>query len=610
MKFDTIRIAALFAASLSLSLAGCGGGSAFSPTYPDNDSVAMAPVIQAIAQRRASAPAVATLAEDGTLAVYDLPMQQAKWTSATNNAVSAPILAGEFVVLHESSGVVVRSLQSGTVLATVPDNAMHLAGAAGEGTGLVLCLSTGGGVGAQSEVVFLENGSVSWTQNLEQSLGAPSIAGGQIFIPWATQNVSVLNTSGDEVARLRLLEEPVGHALSLEGGVYLAQRGVFRVTPGTSSGSREGGAFFAPAIEDLPGSPPLMTDTTRPAPTPQSAVHRVRVEWAPGGNGEEMRFAHDLIYAIYYRAVFALEASTLEPRWVYTSERDIVGAQSNGSSLVLIDAGGAAISLAADSGTVQSEGNASGAITVASVRAEGYRASGTGTTTPVLEQLTSIAQSPDSRLLPAQMLAIRMLAEHDSGDATRLLIETCDASRAPAELKRAACEALEGRTTGGSHIVQALSRRARFLEDTQAPPVGALARAAASMNETAAVESLLSHFVDPATPEEDLVAVMNALVTLEADTTAAFTHFFRTYHAGELSEAMLNAVTRSAQSLAATEEGRALVDASLEDPFTRPQTRGRIREMLEALDAEAAAATAEEADSTEGPSETDAETEE
>ena len=103
-----------------------------------------------------------------------------------------------------------------------------------------------------------------------------------------------------------------------------------------------------------------------------------------------------------------------------------------------------------------------------------------------------------------RVLGVQLLARLPGADTTGHIIDVCDDDRLPAAVREAACVALSERESGQSSVLAALNRRASFLESAGAPPVGALARAAARMNLREAVPFLVGHLSNPETPEADL----------------------------------------------------------------------------------------------------------
>lgn len=598
-----MRAFLLLSALSALSACGASGGPAFAPTFPDNVDAS----VQAVLARLRSAPApsaepaVAAGVSGDELVVVDLGEERLLWKRPIASPVSAPQIAGDLVILHEQRGVVARDLRSGEERFTVPDEALYLAGADGEGDLAILSLTTGGGVGARSKIVLARAGRVQWTKTIDYAAGAPALAAGMVFIPWATQNLSVLDAaSGEELARVRITDTPVGRAFRHGRDLYFGQRGIFRLTPSITSGRRDAAAYFEPQLRPFPGDPQFMVDPYRPAPAPSSALHRVRYAWHAAGEGEEVRLADDNLYAVFYRIVFALDPSGDGVRWVYVHDEDIVGALGQEGGLLLADADGNFTRLAAEDGSPRWGHETDEAPLAVELRAEAFAPSDQppGEALRLHDQLLAAAQASDARLVPARALAVRLLAALPQGEATRNLIALCDDRRAPPAVRTEACAALAERTTGVEYVLQALQRHARFLEETTAPPVGALAKAAVRMQARQAVPLLLAHVADPATEAADLAPLIEALGAL-GDRAAAepLADFLRLYHAEATDDALVAAVGAAAEALVALQGPAAedVIRPAAEDPLAPEPARARLQQVLTAL-AERASAEQEAAD--------------
>lgn len=548
-RFSTLLL------SLSL-LAGCGGGAvsgAFGPTFPDNRRADIDAVLQRLAAHRppAASPVAVGLTTDAIYA-YDLAAGRELWRQSVTSPVSAPHIAGNLVFLHESAGIIARDMSSGATRFRVDDDAMHLVGAGGSGELAAAVLSTGGGVGARSRVLLARGGSLDWNTVFEHAIGAPTVAGGLVFLPWATQNVTVLDAAtGNELARIRVTDATVGRAEIVDSELYVGLRGRFRLTSSIQTGSRESAAYYEFDGSELPGRPMLLTDPYRPPPSAASAVHSVRMVWRPTGNGDEIAPSDGLIYLVFYKLTFALDGEG-QVRWVYQHGADIVGASAQSGGLLVADADGGFAFVGAADGLAHWTSANEASPTV--VRIRGVHApsgAAQGEVLPLREQLLSAAQNTDARLVPARTLAVQMLASLEDDEATSHLIDLCDDRRLPGTLKVAACTSLAQRTTGADQLLAALQRHATFLEGTSAPPVGPLAQAAATMEERRAVPLLLSHLRDPETSPAALAAIATALGTLgDRSAAAPLLDFLRLYHADASGEAMVAALGSAAEAYA------------------------------------------------------------
>lgn len=566
--------------ALTLLVAGCGAAAGLSPTFPDNRGEDLSAALARVdAGAHVDEPIAVGLTED-RLYAYDLTARRMRWEQPVGEARTAPLLAGELVVLHEGSRVVGRRLRDGAVAFAVSDEQFQLIGAAGEGPLGVAVLSTGGSVGARSRVLVWSGGSVRAELAIDAAAGGPAVRGGLVFLPWGNQNLSVLDgSSSREVARLRFLDGVVGHARASAAGVFFGQTGFGRVSP---SADRSGTGWYQPQTAALPGQPPLWRDAYAPPAGPRSATHRIRLEWAPAaGTQGPSRTTDDTLYLTFYRLVFALAQEGLAPRWVHEHPADVVGAAARTGGVLLADAEGG-LTFVDTEGRPRWSAETNVRPTVVALRLDGFEPAGDpGPRLPSLsDQLLAAVQSTDARLLPARAYAVGLLAGQDDAGVTERLIVLCDDAQVPADLRRSACQSLEGRALGSDAVLAALQRRANYLSGTRPPPVGALAAVAARQGERRAVPLLLGHLRDPATAPGDLAGIASALGRLgDASAVQPLTDFVWLYHAESDDEALAAALGAAARAMVelAGPRGREEVQRVLDAPFTTPRARAQLQ---------------------------------
>lgn len=602
-----VSFIAACACVLSISaLPACGGGSAFSPVYPDNQEGSVQVVLDRLAsQQAAEADPVAAgiTTSPHRLFVVDLRSGEKRWDIETGAPSSAPVIAGDYVLLHQARGVVGYSIRDGRELFAVEDDAMYLTGGGGDGSDAAFSLSTGGGVGARSKLIILRGGSVSIERDMEQTLGAPTVTAGMVFVPWATQNLSVLDAgSGDEIARVRITDRPIGRAYHQDGNVYFGQRGVFRLTPATVAGTADGSAFVEAAERTYPGEPSFMQDPYAPAAGAASAVHKIRLDWLAAGNGDTVGFADERLYLSFYRFVFGLAPEDADGvHFVYEHSEDIVGAHAVRGGLIIADQGGG-FTFINPRGQQAWTAHVDRAPTSVAIRPGSFVPAATPSTEPgtIAEQLSAAAQSTDSRLVPARRFALGLMSGVEGEEVTAQLLAVCDNRRTPPAVKSDACTRLSTRTSGQGAVLQALGRHASFLDDQVAPPVVELATAASAMQARSAGPLIWNHIEDPQTPEEALPALFEALNALGAESSLPnIKTWLRTYHADARTDSLLQSLS-IATSIVLTAEGEEAEDFLVtlaENPLAPGPARGQMNQVLEtwraALEAEAAAAEAE-----------------
>lgn len=579
MRAPSLLLLSLAAAALA---GGCGPARSMRPfghAVPDDDADAVTVVTSRLARAGEAAPASRPVvlgvgASPASLWAYDLEARRVLWNEPTE-LDTQPYLCGNYVVAQEGPDAVVRRLADGHVTARIPDRELSLVGAAGEGDlGALVLSTTAGGAGASSILLILDHGSPSARHDVDHALGRPAMHAGLLFVPWAHQNVSVIElASGEEIARVRSTEHVIGTAIASGADVYVGSTELVRFGPELVTGGARW--YVPPAVERAARVAMLFDAYTRP-PAARSAAHQVRMAFTPVRDGEGTGLLEDTLIQIFYRAAFGLEARGPGARWVTVNEHDIVGVAHDPTGVVLVDeAGRIVVLLPADGrvGLVLETG-------IPSSYAEVWLGdwapalSAAGPSTPVHDELVALAQDGDARLVPARAFAMRLLARSPEADVTDHLLSLCDNAGLPAELHTAACDALASRTSGAERVIAALGRRASFLDAVSAPPVGALARAAVAMRDARAVPLLVRHLSDPATAAADLPAVFEALASFhDPSAVAPVAAFLRLYHAEPAESDLAPALVAAAFAYAELAGGDAVapLQALAGDATTAPE---------------------------------------
>ncbi|MGE0787092.1 MAG: PQQ-binding-like beta-propeller repeat protein [Sandaracinaceae bacterium] len=581
---------AVAALAMWLVVPGCSGAntSAFSAMYPDNQPSAMESVATRIAGHRPSGSPIAVGLSAGELYAYDLDARRELWRQPVSEPRSAPAVCGGVVVLHEGGRIVGRRARDGGRAFDMGDEQLGLVGGGGDGDVGAFVLSTTGGVGAISKVYITRGDAIATHYELDSPVGVPTVAGDVVLVPWGNQNVSAIDAAtGEEIARARSLAGTVSHAEVHGGRIYFGQRGVGRVTPQIGGGAPAEVGWVEPPTADLPGAPPLWRSAYDPPAGPDSATFRIRLAWAPTGDSGAVRFEDDVVYMTFYSMVFGLAPEDLRVRWAHQLDHDVVGARAVPGGVVIADDAGGFHALAASNGAEGWSAEDSGrAPSVVVFDRASFAPSLDGAEAPGLaEQLLSVAQSTDARLVPARAFAVRALASLEDPSVTEHLLALCDDRSLPSDLHTASCASLGARSLGSDAVLRGLRRHAAFLDDTTAPPVGALASAAARMNERGAVPLLVAHLSDPATASSDIAPIADALAAL-ADRSASrsLEDFLWLYHADVEDDAFergLIAVARAIVTLSGP-PGREVVREVIDAPFTPMSLRGSLNDLLEA----------------------------
>ncbi|MGD8860523.1 MAG: PQQ-binding-like beta-propeller repeat protein [Myxococcales bacterium] len=590
------------------SIAGCAGTPpAFSTKYPDNvetDIEVLLQRIDAAPRREPGTVAVGITSAPTRLYGFDIANRQKLWEQPVP-ATTEPMLAGDAVVVGTEGAVLGFDLRTGARRFSVSTGGKALRGADGE-TGLVaIALGEGMGTYARSEIVLVRGATVAWRRDIPGLVGVPAVIGGMVLVPWANQYLTALDDrTGNEIARVRTRDGVIAHALADRGNVYIgSHHGITRITSSIGSGTLRGAGFFSLPDQDLPGRPLLLRDiyTQEAAYTAESARHRIQLAWQPTTlGGARIGLQDDTLFLVYYRFVYGLSPEDLSIRWVHVHDQDIVGATARPGGLLVGDAAGNVSVLSAHSGDVvwQAATNMpSAAIKLPRGGADVAPGQPPGDT-ELLAQLMRAAQDTDARLVPGRVLAVDAINRMPDAEATANLIVLCDDDQLAPPVNQRACSALKNRSKGKEHLLAALQRHAGYLEGTTAPPVGALARAAATQNEVRAVPLLITHLQDPATRSRALPGLVEGLGGLGDERAFdPLRHFFALYHADPVDEHVVRALEIAPEVLVELggEEARPVLEQVRDDGLGIYPVRDKARLALVTLDERAKAAAAAEA---------------
>jgi outer membrane protein assembly factor BamB len=592
------------ALALMLCSAACAGTpSAFSARYPDNVEGELALLIQRIdaAPKRNTAPIAVGVSTTHKVYAYDLSTRRLLWESPAQPRFS-PQLAGSAVVLQEGDRIIGLDLQTGAQRFQFAAAGMHLVGADGEANGCVVTLVSGQGTFAKSRVVLFNGGVRSWSRDLNFPVGVPALVGSSVLVPWSNQYLSALEAeSGAEFARLRVREGVISHALVGGGRVYAgSQTGIGVLTHDITTANLQTGPHYVAPKQELPGRPLFLRDAyaTQPLPQPESAENRIRMTWQPEVvDGKTVQLAGGNLYLVFYRFVFALDPNDLGLHWVYTHNVDLVGARAERDGLVIGDVKGELRYLAAQSGaTIWSERNAPPSLALELPPDQSSAPGRAESAVPAIDvrkQLAAAAQDADSRLVPVRLLAVDLLAKLPDPAATLDLLGLCEDERTTVGVRKAACNALRQRTTGNEYVLAALKRHAAYLEGTAAPPVGALAKAAATQHETRATPLLIAQLRDPNTPTPGLAEVVRSLGELRDPSAAQpLGEFLLLYHADPVDEHLTRAIELVPDALVRLQgqAARDTLEKVAADALSAGSVQQNARKALAQLDEQAHAA--------------------
>jgi hypothetical protein len=580
--------------TIALALSACGA-QAFDAQFAERQEPHMSGVLEelAAAPPRATDPVVAAVTADPPgLLLWDLRESRERWRVATE-VRATPIVAGDHVVCTEAEGIVVRSIADGGRVLAIRERDVRLIGADGEAGTLVITLARGEGEVPLGSVVGVRGAEIAWSHELPLSVGVPAVVGTLVLVPWAQQRLSVLDaTTGVERVRVRLEHAVVGYAFHHGTQTYVGQHGLFALTPGLLDDERRQRAGgIEPRGRPLPGQPPSLPDAYLPRMEIDSARNRVRLAWTLG-DGEPATLADDALYYVFYRLVYGLVGGEDEVRWVIDRGHDVVGVDVTPGALVVVGDDGSVATLAAANGAVISEVSLGAPVVAADVRADGLAAGAPPATAPVplRVQLETAAAIRDSRIGAGRALAVRFLSRDPAAEVTAQLIALCSDRSDTSQARTAACDALATRQNGDQHVLTALREGGSYLEQRPAPPIGALARAAATMHLRNALPYLITHLEDPSTPSDELPGLFDGLAQLgDPRAVAPVEAYVRLYHADATDAPAIEALAAASRALVVLAPARAEpLRALADDPMAPAPARERLAVALVPVAAEAA----------------------
>jgi hypothetical protein len=326
---------------------------------------------------------------------------------------------------------------------------------------------------------------------------------------------------------------------------------------------------------------------------PGHATHKIKLEWLPGA-GDKPAVEGDSLVLRFYRMAFGLAAESDAVTWARVFEHDLVGSSAQVGGTFLIDDHGSLRFLDTE-GALGMRVELGKALQVATIRAGSFTPKAQAAeraseplTGSLHDQLLAAAQLEDDRLFPARAFAIQHLARTTEPSVTRELIALCSRRGANGQAAQlSACQELGKREGNAADILQGLRQKASFLEDTAAPPVGALAQAAARMQLKEAAPRILSHAEDPNTASLELVALFQALGTLEYQAAIPqLERFVRLHHAEPLGSDLSPALSTALSVLGSlrAKSARATLEQVSEDPLTLAPLAQKAKEALAVLD--------------------------
>jgi outer membrane protein assembly factor BamB len=595
------RSSLLVALTASCTLAGCGGGAAFTNLFPDNKpeqidmilSSAGAPSPTTEPVNRTGRPLLATVLGGGkSLALYDLEKGETLWN--IDVAVdSRPAIGPDAVVFRSGDDVVAVDLGSGKRLWKKGLAAQNLYGFAFD-SGMVFVTqgNTDGGVSATGRTGTIwaldeASGSKKWGMSVDKMLGGPAARAGMVFIPWDRQSISVLDArTGDELCRVLRRDGTVDYVeAGPEGVFYGSKSDIMRLTSRSAAGTKDGAAHLDFDPVEMPGQPPLHIDTFESDKSDHGARARIRLLWSPGTEKKEDALALDsnVIYFLFYKYVIAIDTTDGTTRWVHGSDEPIAWAEAGMGGVFYLEEDGGVMFLDAGDGALGEIGALDGKPVSAGFDTGAFRPEAPGEPKKLMWGLRDLVFDVDTQVLPLRKYALKLMADLPSETVTMDLLEVLRSSHVPKAMRDQAALMLRGREGGVDFLKDALQYHADYLGDTTAPPVGAIASSLANAKEKSALPLLLSHLRDHETPTADLVELTEAIIELgDVSAVPDLERFLVMYHADSCLSTNIDILVNVAEAIVkfGGEEGKAKVNEIIADPYTGSVLKSKLSDVV------------------------------
>ena len=523
------------------------------------------------------------------LLVHDLSNNQTLWDRELAAIDSRPLILHNLVVFVSGRDVVAWDVANGNEMwryRMPPDWTFR--GAAVDGGRAYITIGKGrlGSVQRRDgRIVCLDagGGAELWSHEVPFLLAAPAASANLVFVPWDGQNLTVLDgASGNEVCRLRSLDDVIHFVTARPEGVFYGAEGLYRLTELSPNGRRDDTTFYSIPMQEVPGDPEFELSGFE---LPSLSMRKIRYFWRADPTGDSARVAmtDNAIYFLYFRFVFAFDAATGQLRWAYRFNEDVEAIEVVPGGLYMVGRHGVVTFVGAQSGGT--EWTAEMGVRVRSVTFSLGAYQPPERTTPELpnvrQRLQEVIFDPDNRLLPVRTYALQLLSAIDDPEVTHDLLQVTSRDGIPDQLREVAAQSLAQRESGAAFLIDALAVHHDYLARAIPVPLNIVAPTLVRMESHEAVPALLEHMMDHETSMTELREVVAAITALgDASVVGPLRDFLVRYHKdsafAENSEA-LNVTVDGLLRHGHVEE-RELLQAMQADP----QTLGPLREHIAA----------------------------
>ncbi|HSC89318.1 MAG TPA: hypothetical protein VLC09_18675 [Polyangiaceae bacterium] len=547
------------------------------------------------------------LLPDGSLWTYEGPVDV------------LPSIVGDVVGFSGGSKLTLLDVATGQQLFSIESGGRRLEGMGYDGESVVLLLVDEDDARPDLVQVVSKRGQILHGATTLEHVGTPAALGGVGFVPWSNQYVSVFDLkSGQNLGRV-LVHDATNRATAEPAGILLFGQGVVALDERLAQ-NPDLPSLKLPQRE-LPGGATWPPDGSKPRPVrPQSAAISAR----PVLEGSALGFAGGVYAASYFDIALGLEASSGRVRWATHFERGIVGAEAGLDALALCLEDGTLFSVSLRDGQTQPTGTLDSrlrACVVSDAPSFGGAAVPVDTDRQILEAVTGTG----ANMAAMHAWLVDELGSRPGSPATAALLEIARDPLISTPVVDRAGKALGQRSEGAEVMIQALDESAppwppvsaaaakksgitatpkspppsqatpptadaQSRSTRRPPPIVALARALASMNEPRAAGPLARHLLAPSISTEQAVALLDALERLGGPAECGpMLEFFRTYRAAGGEPEFLSVLARAGRFVLVhgnAEEHADIVEAS-RDRVTHPELRKQLDAAVRAAPAPA-----------------------
>lgn len=537
-----------------------GTDSVFGNKFPDNRPKDIRKVMARIRGIEATTsepvnsgktPVAVLVVKGNPRAVVGINLETGKQLWRVDAAVNSDVtLGGNLVFFKSGNDVVAYKISNGVKLWDYPlDEGWDYFGADASGPLAALSVGVGGiepGGYANAKLVAVDagNGIKLWERGVGSGLlGNPVVMGELIFVPWDRQKVVVVDADDEEeICRVRAADYPINFLRKGAGGVFAGSSAskammgsLYRFNESSANGRREGVTVFMPTLEPVPGIAHFGRDTfTRPQGG-RSTEEKIRFHWSPASTKEtDLALEGDQFYLHYWRYIIAFDAKTSTVNWAYISPVILESvAALGGGNVIAADTTGRLILIDGKTGKESWSLNIGQEVLSAVFDADGFAPkSAAGKADTPEASLLKLILDNDNRMLPIRTYATDLLAQIPKPQITADLLSIYADANTPDLLKKAVVRAVEKRTIGAEHMIQALDMKYDYLAQTEPPPMKVVAPALINMNATEAVPKLLEHLLNHETPTDSLPYILAAIYKLgDASVAEPIKKFLTLYHA-------------------------------------------------------------------------------